>query len=167
MKNIVKYYTGIGSRQTPDNILILIKNIANYLCNKNYILRSGGADGADLAFESGANDKKEIFIPWKGFNNSKSELYNIPYEAFKIAEKFHPVWNKLSEPVKLLHARNVLQILGKDLKTLSSFVICWTKNGGLAGGTAQALRIAKYYKLPIFNLYFEHIRKDFEERMGI
>ena len=47
-----KYYTGIGSRKTPENILKKFKDIATFLETKQYILRSGGAEGADSAFES-------------------------------------------------------------------------------------------------------------------
>lgn len=45
------------------------------------------------------------------------------------------------------------QVLGYDLKTPSDMVICWTKDGGASGGTGQALRIAKDYNIPIYNLY--------------
>lgn len=52
------FYTGIGSRETPQEIQNLMFKIAQKLDSK-YILRSGGADGADLAFEKGSS-KKEI-----------------------------------------------------------------------------------------------------------
>ena len=120
------YYTGIGSRATPEPILSLMVNIAIYFNNKGYTLRSGGASGADSAFETGAGTKKEIYIPWKGFNKSKNKYIEIPEKAFSIASEFHPVWDKLKDPVKRLHARNVMQILGSDLKTPSKLVICWT-----------------------------------------
>lgn len=163
----MKYYTGIGSRLTPEPILVLMTEIASYFCNKGYTLRSGGASGADSAFESGAGDKKEIFLPWRGFNKSKNKYIEIPQKAFEIAEKFHPVWDKLKDPVKRLHARNVLQILGKDLQEPSKLVICWTRNGKIIGGTAQALRIAEAYCIPIFNLAIENIRKSFEEKIKV
>lgn len=163
----MKYYTGIGSRQTPDNILALILNIAFYFHDKGYILRSGGASGADSAFEAGAGDKKEIFLPWRGFNKSKNLFIEIPKKAFVIAGEHHPAWDKLKDPVKKLHARNVMQILGRDLQTPSKLVICWTKDGKMIGGTAQALRIAETYKVPIFNLAMEDVRKQFEEKIGL
>ena len=48
-----KIYTGIGSRNTPKEVLELMKTIGKYLGCLGYELRSGGADGADSAFESG------------------------------------------------------------------------------------------------------------------
>jgi hypothetical protein len=166
MEQIHKFYTGIGSRETPPDILDLITAIALYLSNKGYILRSGGANGADSAFERGSRDKKEIFLPWKGFNKSKNPYINIPKEAYTIAAKFHPVWDKLRSPVKNLHARNVMQVLGRALRTPSDFLICWTKGGQLIGGTAQALRIAMEYKIPIFNLAIENIKQEFRRKIG-
>lgn len=153
MKN--KIYAGIGSRQTPEHILLLMEQVAEHLAKEGYTLRSGGADGADLAFEKGcdkANGNKEIFLPWKGFNGSKSNLIVQKDKAFEIAEKFHPNWINLSGGVKKLMARNTHQVLGWNIgkDPIVDFIICYTKN---KGGTTQALRIAKYYNIPILNLW--------------
>jgi hypothetical protein len=43
---------------------------ANRLQELNWVLRSGGVNGADIAFEHGAVAKKEIFLPWSTFNSS-------------------------------------------------------------------------------------------------
>jgi hypothetical protein len=49
--------------------------------------------------------------------------------------------------------RNSFQVLGPDLQSPVSFVVCWTTGGKISGGTGQALRIAKDLSIPIFNLY--------------
>ena len=41
----MKYYTGIGSRKTPDDICKLMTKVAAKLSCDNWTLRSGGADG--------------------------------------------------------------------------------------------------------------------------
>lgn len=151
--NNKKYYAGIGSRNTPRWVLDCMKNLG-YCLSDDFILRSGGADGADSYFEIGCDKgsgEKEIFLPWRGFNNNDSKLYNISTDALNIAEKYHPAWNRLSQGAKKLMARNSYQVLGYDLNTPSSFIVCYTKNGKLTGGTAQALKIAKDYNIPIFN----------------
>jgi predicted Rossmann fold nucleotide-binding protein DprA/Smf involved in DNA uptake len=59
------YFGGIGSRETPENVLKIMTQLGYSLAKKDFILRSGGANGADLAFENGcdkANGKKEIII---------------------------------------------------------------------------------------------------------
>jgi len=148
-------YAGIGSRETPEDICKLMTRIAEYLYQQGYTLRSGAADGADTAFENGAKEKKEIYLPWRRFNNSDARFVKIPDEAYKIAANFHPVWDRLKDYAKNFHARNVMQILGEDLNTPSDFVVCWTKKGRITGGTGQALRMAIAYEIPIFNLAIE------------
>jgi hypothetical protein len=157
------YYTGIGSRTTPEDIITEMADLASFFAARKFTLRSGGADGADLAFELGCNyakGAKEIYLPWKRFNNSNSELHHIPDQAFVIAAAYHPAWTRLKEPSKKLMARNVQQVLGKNLDTPSSFVVCWTPDGCTShetrsqktGGTGQAISIASKSKILIFNL---------------
>lgn len=150
-----KYFAGIGSRETPPTLRNKIENICQDLISKQYTLRSGGADGADNFFEEAYrkyNGEMEIYLPWKNFNDNKSPLYNISPEAFEIAKEFHPKWNSLSQGARKLHARNVYQVLGLDLKTPVEFVLYWTKDGKASGGTGQAMRIAKAYNIDMFNV---------------
>jgi hypothetical protein len=151
---MVIYYAGIGSRETPIIILHYFKKLGYYFAQQGYILRSGHAPGADQAFEIGcdnANGQKEIYLPWSGFEGSSSELVVNNSKAFEIAEKFHPYWQNLKQGGQKLQARNSHQVLGLDLNTPSSFIVCWTKNGSGSGGTGQALRIAKAYDIPVFD----------------
>lgn len=148
----MKYYTGIGSRQVGIKEQKVIKEIGMYLSGAGYTLRSGGANGSDKAFEIGCdkvNGKKEIYLPWEGFNGSKSELI-VKDEAYEIAKKYHPNYGRLSEEARSLHARNSHQVLGYDLNTPSTFIIAYCPNE--TGGTMQALRIAEAYNIPVLNI---------------
>ena len=150
-------YTGIGSRETPKNILEKMVIIAKWYAENGHTLRSGGAEGADNAFEKGCDvgsGRKEIYLPWKGFNRNPSPLFIIPSEAFEIAAKFHPAWSRCSNGARMLHARNVMQVLGKDPKNpvLSDLVVCWHQGHG---GTTQACRIAAGYGVKVKNLALE------------
>lgn len=162
MSNLI--YAGIGSRACPSEKLLECKNYAQQLAELGYVLRSGGADGCDFAFELGCDvigGKKEIFLPWKDFNKNKSPLYDICDDALKIAERFHPNWKRLSEPARKLMARNAYQVLGKDLKTPVDFIVCWTENAEMKGGTAQALRMAQHYNIKVYNI------ADFKQQNGL
>ena len=148
-----KFYTGIGSREVHSHVIKMAILIAQELVKYGFILRSGGAEGMDFAFEWGcdkAGGRKEIYLPWKDFNNNKSHLYSPSPLAFEYASEFHPNWKNLSEGSKKLHARNSHQILGFDLETPSRFVICYSDG---SGGTEQALRIAKELNIPVYNLF--------------
>jgi len=148
------YYAGIGSRETPQEILNYFTVLGRYFAQLEFVLRSGGAQGADKAFENGSDlieGCKEIYLPWKGFEGSKSPYYQDRPEAREIAATYHPAWERLSEGAKKLQTRNVHQILGWELDTPSNFVICWTKKGKGTGGTGQAIRIANAYNIPVFD----------------
>lgn len=128
------------------------------MLKKGYILRSGGADGADTAFELGcnkANGLKEIYLPWPGFNNNLSVLYLTDNckgsQEEQIARKYHPKWPYLSPTIKRIMIRNVYQVLGVTLNHPSKFILCYTKDGKVIGGTGFALRLAKENNIPILN----------------
>lgn len=163
-------YAGIGSRKTPPAVLHTMKRIAERLEDRGYTLRSGGADGADKAFESGCL-RKEIFLPWPGFNGNDSSLNSPSAKASEVAAAVHPVFSRLSDAAKKLMARNSHQILGADLRSPVDFVVCWTPDGAESerertpetGGTGQAIALASRWGIPVFNL----ARPDALQRIGM
>lgn len=175
----VRHYTGVGSRSTPDNILSLMEDIAFKLSQDKWILRSGGAEGADTAFEIGALNSftevvPEIYLPWNGFGGDRKIIDGIyvPSEwnnwtrAMEIASKIHPAWDKLTRGPRALHARNTYQVMGKDLNTPSKFLICWakpTKSGEVSGGTRTAVVLAQQNNIPIFNLWYPEVVERFNK----
>lgn len=129
--------------------------IATDLSVLDYTMYSGGAGGADSVFETHSKQKK-IFLPWDGFNGKcvdNKEYFIWQHAAKKIAEKFHPKWKNLEQSAIKFHTRNVHQILGENLNEPVDFVVCWTADGKASGGTGQAIRIANYYDIKVFNLY--------------
>lgn len=157
-------YAGIGSRETPEEILTIMNQMAVHLGNLGVILRTGGAQGADKAFENGCdsvNGPKEIYLPWKGFENSKSTLIVFDKRAFDYVDQFHPGSQHLTQGARKLQARNSHQILGWNLDNPSDFILCYTPKGKRSGGTGQALRMAEHFKIPIFDcgLYEEDLEE--------
>lgn len=154
-------YCGVGSRETPEDMQSMMYAAARQLEEAGLILRSGGAEGADTAFENGVWHwpNKEIFLPWNGFNNrylTQPGTYRLeePYKglATKIAREHHPNWNALSFGGESCMIRNVAQVLGAKLDDPVLFVLCWTPNGKGGGGTGQAIRIAKTYGIPVYDM---------------
>jgi hypothetical protein len=150
---------GIGSRETPTHILKEMEKIGKAVRVAGGFVRSGHADGADYAFEKGAQENCIAYIPWSGFNSglvSKAKLRLInddaKYSAF--TKKFHPNPSNLSQGAFKLMNRNVCQVLGADLDNPVDAVICWTRDGRDTGGTGQAIRIAHAYKIPVINMYY-------------
>lgn len=152
------YYTGVGSRKVPQDIARLMTRSAIKIDLMGGTLRSGGAPGSDLAFETGATSK-EIF-----------RAKDATPEAMGIAAEFHPAWNRCSDYAKRLHGRNAFQVLGRKLCDPSKFLICWTPDGCEShaersietGGTGTAISIADNYGVPVINLFNRERREEME-----
>jgi hypothetical protein len=172
----IRAYSGLGSRETPEDILALFERLGKRLAWQGWTLRSGGAPGADQAFERGAwaarqaferhpalrGDRSEppvpeIYLPWASFERATrgqlapARLTCPAKEAYALSAPFHPVWEKLTQGAQSLHARNLHQVLGANLAApvRSRFLVCWTKNGKGRGGTGQALRMASEYDVEV------------------
>lgn len=136
-------YAGIGARATPEPILLEMQSIAMRLALAGWVLRSGLAAGADTAF-----DKGRSVVGGRAVLRTRTDWQ----PAIDHAAQFHPAWDRCSDIAKALHARNSLVMLGDWLDKPVSFVVCWTPDGAVTGGTGQALRIATAYGIPVFNL---------------
>lgn len=185
--------TGIGSRETPDDILKLMTRIGRRIEELGGILRSGGAGGADLAFEAGWRKASacEIFHPWHGFKPKvggreidvtralgrkrpmqgvgspiviSGEIYD---QAEEIASATHPAWEKCGQGARKLHTRNIPQVMGATLNRPTDMVICWTVDGRASGGTGQAMRYAQRKGIQIVNLKRAEDRKALLEALNL
>lgn len=148
-------YAGIGSRRTPPEVLAVMETIGEDLARAGWTLRSGGAAGADAAFERGcdrAGGAKEIFLPWPRYNDHPSPLDTVTDAMLDLAARLHPGWDRLTPAARLLIARNGAQVLGDDLASPVALIVCWTARALPKGGTAQALRIAEERGIPVVNL---------------
>lgn len=142
----MKIYAGIGSRETPMPILKQMVTMGAARALIGWKLHSGGAKGADSAFEAGCDleaGHKHIFT-----------AADATEEALAMAAQYHPAWSRCSSYARRLHARNMFIILGPSLDRPVDEVVCWTPNGGVTGGTGQALRVAQAYDIPVTNLYY-------------
>lgn len=146
---MTKYYAGIGSRNTPDHIQNIMTRLATKLEQEGWILRSGGAEGADSAFERGVmrpQANAEIYLPWYKFpakpkdprvqpRIAGSQPQFINYQTLPTAQAARqtvPIYNDSYVGRQDwwfdLMARNAMQILGSDLNTPSKMVIAYTPN---------------------------------------
>jgi hypothetical protein len=177
----VSAYAGVGSRETPPDVLTLMEDIADSLAASGWTLRSGNAPGADQAFARGhlrtlCNDRIEIYLPWASFEAEAIRGWQRAIvareapqgEAYEIARGFHPNWAALKGGGRALQARNVHQIVGRDVLRPDPvrFVMCWTPSARGGGGTGQAIRIAKAYTVPVYDLADDAIRARIEARLA-
>lgn len=162
-------WAGIGSRQTPSDILLVMKQIGLLLAVRGGMCNTGACVGADQAFAEGAarvDGIVKLALPWPKYELQwRRNLATPPlgavmvtetvfderkhYAAFKSVYDFHPNADRLTPGVLKLHARNYLIIEG------CKFVICWAPMdaaGKPTGGTGQGCRIAESLGIPVYNL---------------
>lgn len=184
-----KYFAGVGHRirglsvhlneQEVQNLLSAMSDVSHSFVSRGYCLRSGHADGADMAFEIGALKVNEKVNPHRAeiFNNSHikralktGKMSQAEHELLMgIAAYFHPTKSnffKLSESVCHLLMRNYFQVMGDDLdieQTLPKpidFALCYTNDGCEThatrsrdtGGTGQFISYADFFGIPVFNM---------------
>lgn len=148
-------YAGIGSRETPQDVLEDMTSVSSWLESQGYKLQTGykyknkyGSlyeEGADKAFSSGTSNK-ELFGP-----DMSNDL------ARNIAKEIHPLGKGLTTAKGLdLHARNTFQVFGKNLDTPVDFVLFYaeeTKSIRPKGGTGQAVQMARLKGIPAINIW--------------
>jgi hypothetical protein len=157
-----KIYAGIGARATPTEVLRLMTQLAGRMEQDGWRLRSGGARGADAAFETGVRDpaNRSIYLPGRSFNGRVAgsggyiDSTRLPgwEQALATVAEYHPAPDRLSEFARNLMARNAMQMLGPNMDRPADLVVAYTPGGAVQGGTGQALRMAGALGIPIRNL---------------
>lgn len=178
------YFTGVGSRETPVFVLLLIELVGELYCALGYTGRSGFALGADRGFYVGA--QRCLRFEEVGFDNylpndwffNKAEFGFIKpdparriYDARRFTETYDEAmqmaleargsWNGLGPAGIQLHTRNTMQVFGHTLKLPSAQLSCWArpvgKRGQVSGGTNTAVQLALRHNISVRNLYLPEV----------
>ena len=171
------WVAGIGSRQTPNPMLVVIRILAGDIAARGTGIRSGNALGADQAWEEGARRAGGRVVSFTAAPKPGSDVIafehlpaHVQAKAMAIASQHHQAWDRLGEYIKRLMARNACQVLGETLEDPVTGVLCWAEGSrfsptGIAdvkGGTGLAVRLAHSLQIPVLNLavpaHFEHAR---------
>lgn len=172
MKTKQKYmpYSGVGARNTPDEVLEVMTELAGTLEEYGFSLRTGGALGADTAFLEGVTkhpEKVELYLPWKDYNGYSSPYTGVHPKVIQMASMYHPAWENCSQGARKLHGRNMHIVAGPNLAAPqpSLFMLCYTEGGKATGGTGMAIAIADSYLVPVFDfgLGIDYTLNRFEE----
>lgn len=155
-------YAGIGTRRLPKNASLIMMKFACCMAFAGYKLNSGGADGSDTSFETGAkiaydamaamDDRlvpghyghvMNVFLPWQGFNGRMGKrpegyISSCPEQAKIITAPFHPNWDRLKDAPKKMMARNAMQALSEALNRPVRFVMCQTPDGAYSSAMTSS-----------------------------
>lgn len=147
-------FAGVGSRETPEPVLGLMREIGGQLAGDGWRLRTGEAVGADSAFREGveaAGLEGEIFTI-KPRPDIPGSVFDLRPVHQRMLNSVHPKPERLSETGRKLMARNGSQVFGTNFREPSDLVICWTVGGKGGGGTGQAIRLARSVGIPVLDL---------------
>ena len=151
-------YAGVGARKAPEPVLNVMRDMATKLAGRGWELRTGGAKGADDAFARAAPAaRRTVYLPWRGYNGwSETEGRALTAQELRqlrsAAAPHHPAWERCPARVRDLHARNVAILVGPDMHEPAHAMACWTEGGRVEGGTGMAIRLARHYRIPVFNV---------------
>lgn len=171
---------GIGSRKTSKQGLHELGEVGKFIADRKGWVRSGHAEGADMAFEKSARDQTIVYLPWARFggpfftNNVvdfEAQPQDIKDHALAESARYHPNWTGLKRSVQKLMARNYFQVMGTNSKPVDA-VVCWAdvdRDYNELGGTGQACRIARDNDIPVFNLRYMKLDFVLEQlnRLGV
>jgi len=130
------------------------------LALRGWVLRSGGADGADWAFDWGCGlvrGESEIFFATDAKKWALKEAVNyVP-----LGRPPFTTWRRRSQQFA---ARNMMQVLGRDQTQPVKFVLCYFPGKVFdGGGTGYAVRCALKHGIKVYNLRVAAVRDKVED----
>lgn len=162
-------YAVASNKNTPPEIIQQFVELAKWLETKGFVVRvDGDKDGVSQAVED-AVSKKEVILPWKGFNEKESEFCWSNEASQHIAKKYSPVYESIPDGVKKFLHRNARLIMGDKMRSPVSFLIAWSDDGcesirektSRTGFVSHQIGITLGAIRPVFNLK----RQDAVERI--
>lgn len=130
--------------------------------------RHGQVAETDFNYKLLLREHLRVYLPYNGFRGHRAHALS-PYVDAKTLEHYegakaraleihpnpHALLNAKNNFALLAHTRNMFQVLGDNLSTPSTLLICWApvdKHGDAMGGTRTAWMTAKSEEIPAFNL---------------
>lgn len=164
-------------RDFPPEVKTSLYNIASKLINKKITVRVNG-DDKDFCDKLSTLSSQfvEIYIPWKGFNNTESKHYWNTITAKHIAQvNFGQAWEKIPDSVKALMARNVRMIFGDKNNSIMLCLITWSQDGASkatevtkdTGRSAFIIKTASTYSFPVVNISKPSAENILEKSFGL
>lgn len=118
-----------GNGRAPDQLVPVIREIADLLKQHGFAIRTGGMDGVGKMVMDNVPGV-ELHIPWKNFGNisDPTSYYSGP-ECEEFSKRYLPGWDELKDSQKGFFKKNPRLVLGKQLKQPCQIAIIWSDDG--------------------------------------
>lgn len=150
-----------GNSDMPASYFETIKSIVSLLNTHGFTLRTLGETDSDNVVESVAG-KKEVYIPWKGFNEKETKFYFSTEKSLAIAKLFMDPdkFDSMKPSGQKFRSRNVRAVLGDKINSPAMFILGWSEDGAetakertnKSGTLGNLIMVAESMKIPVFNL---------------
>jgi hypothetical protein len=147
-----RYYTGVGSRETPYEVQTVFKLVGEFLAKCGYVLRSGHAKAADQAFETGCDKvsgmrQNLLVLRTIGEIVEDEHAWNVIYnsldaEYYRYIRKFFPDKVTCVQKFKI----GVMDSNSEEIQT------CY-----MCGASSKSARIERMYVIGRNKLYLCNI----------
>jgi hypothetical protein len=171
MKNYTSgkiYYSAFGSSsELNTDILSFCSDISSALSKLGWILRSGAEKGIDTAFEYGCdkvNGTKDIYLPYRNYNNNDSNNYYISLYSLNSVKQNFCKYSSLTYNEIRAKARNYQILLGQNLSKPSNIALVYNYDSD-DDNVKQLIEIAQVNVITVIDiskLYGEKIDKIIE-----
>lgn len=158
---LYRAYGVVSNIKAPPHAINSAKEIADFLSDKNFVLRTGGGNtDIENLFEA-STPHKELYLPWKNFNEKDSKIVRYSDHIREIAQWQQPSYESLVPFKQSFINRNIAVVLGKEGTSPLRFLICWSQDGiehpahrtSATGFIGICITVAGLIKVPIFNLH--------------
>lgn len=150
-----------GNPNVPDEMVDNMKQLGDILAINRFTLRfTSGTNLDEALLKEFTEDKPEIYIPWKDFNNIESKFYFNDKVAQHVAKMFNQNYDTLKPAVQAFLARNARMVLGEKIKSYALAVVIWSEDGAediteitfKTGNVGHIISLARSVHIPVFNL---------------
>lgn len=150
-----------GNARAPEQLVPLIREIADMFRRAGFELRTGGMDGLGKLVSDNVPDV-ELHLPWKDFNQIPNAASSFNSDECKeYAKRYLPDWGNLKDSHQAFYCKNVRLVLGKSLKQPCQIAIIWSEDGveGENTRTQQSMHaghiaaMCRDMRIPVINLH--------------
>lgn len=163
----------ISIDKTANNeVQVKLNEVLKMLSEAGFTIRTQGiTENEKMVLQKAA--KVEHYLPWKGFNESNSQIFKYHKEIGNLAQLIILSYSGLLEKanaeegpnrfktvIRMMN-RDISVVLGQQLNSPVKAAICWTPDGCESfkntkretGDYSTVIRTASYAKIPVINLY--------------
>lgn len=149
-----------GNFRAPEQLIPVIKEMADLLKHSGFVIRVGGMEGFDKLVMDNVHGT-EAHIPWKEFNgvHDAASSFNSD-ECKEYAKRYLPDWGNLKDSHQAFFAKNARLVFGKSLKQPCQIAIIWSDDGveGPANRTPASMHaghiavMCRAMHIPVINI---------------